>query len=117
MEFKKTDPRVSKFVRHFSDYKGRKPVRVRSGKSYHVSDYWSEGSRTYCAFVDANTGEYLAATQVGFEPQKIANPFGLRIGTLELKPSLAVVENVIFCGKDLGLRIVLHPDDYAKWSE
>jgi len=116
MEFKKTDPRVAKFVYLFREYRGRKPVRIREAKSYHVSDYWSEGSRTYCFFVDATTGEYLPTDRVGFTPQTAANPFGLRTGSFTMKPGIAVVENVIFCGKDLGIRVVLHPDDYAKWS-
>ena len=116
MEFKKTDPRVAKFVYLFKEYRGRKPVRIRSAKSYHVSDYWSEGSRTYCFFVDANTGEYLPTDSVGFVPQTAANPHGLRMGSFTMKPGVAVVENVIFCGKDLGIRVVMHPDDYVKWS-
>jgi hypothetical protein len=112
MEFKKTDPVVAQYVRQFPNYRGRKPVRIRASKSCHISDYWSEGSRTYSVFVDFKTGKALSDSEVGFQVQTIANPFSLRIGDFDLKPGIVVVENTIFCGKDLGIRVVVHPEDW-----
>ena len=116
MEFKKNDHRVAKFVYLFREYRGRKPVRIRSAKSHCISDYWSEGSRTYSFFVNADTGKPLSDSEAGFQIQTMANPFNLRMGHVDLKPGVAVVENAIFGGKNLGIRVVMHPDDYARWS-
>jgi len=120
MEFPKKDPRVAHFVRHFSGYRGRKPVRIRGSQSYHVSDYWSEGSRVYSYFINPHTGAKLSDSEVGFEAQERANPFKLRMGSAELSPNVAVVENSIFCGKNMGIRVVMHPDTYqelqTKWT-
>jgi hypothetical protein len=113
VELKLKDPRITKFVRHFST-RSRKPVRVKASQSYYVTDYWDGGSRAYSCFVDTNTGLSLSDSEVGFELQLQSNPFKQRIGDVVLKPGVAVVENTIFCGKDLGLRIYLCPEDYAK---
>jgi len=117
MEFARKDTKVAKFVKHFPSYKGRRPIKVREAKSYRVSDYWDGGSRTYTYFVDANTGTMLLDSEVGFQVQTAANPFNLRLGSVELRPGVAVVEHSIFRGKDVGLRVILHPDDYAKFNE
>ena len=116
MEFSKNDPKIAKFARHFSGYRGRKPVRLRSSKSYHVSDYWDGGSRTYSVFVNAETGQVLSDSEVGFKAQEAANPFRLRIGSVELQPHVAVVENRIFMGKDMGIYVIMHPDAHAKMA-
>jgi hypothetical protein len=116
MEFTKKDVKVAKFVRHFTSYNGRKSVKVRSSKSYHVSDYWSDGSRTECVFVDFVSGEYLSDSAAGFVRQVTANPFGLRMGTAELRPGVSVVELSTFAGKTLGIRVVLHPEDYERFG-
>jgi hypothetical protein len=114
VEFKKNDPKITKFARHFGSYRGRKPVRLRSCKSYHVSDYWDGGSRTYSVFVNVETGQTLSDSEVGFQMQAMANPFHQRIGNVELQPHVAVVENRIFMGKDMGIYVIMHPDAYSK---
>jgi hypothetical protein len=111
IEFKKNDPKITKFARHFGGYRGRRAVRLRSSKSYHVSDYWDGGSRTYSVFVNAETGIELSDSEASFQIQKIANPFHQRCGSVELQCHIAVVENRIFRGKDMGISVIMHPDN------
>lgn len=117
MEIKKSDPRIRHFVRHFAGTRSRRPVRFSAQQSYHVSDYWDGGSRTNAVFVNAQTGEYLPDSQVGFEKQTMGNPFNQRIGDVKLTPNVAVVENSIFCGKDMGIRVIMHPDTLKALQE
>lgn len=118
MQFKKSDPKVSDIVKSaYPGYRGRRPVRVQSREKYRVSDYWSEGSRTYARFLHLPTRRFIKAEQMGFEQQEQNNPFSLMIGDVKLTPETAVVEQSIFCGKNMGIRIYLHPDTYAEWEE
>jgi hypothetical protein len=99
----------------FPGAKTRRPVRVRTAKTYHVADYWDSGSRTYSAFVNLSTGQALTSEALPkIARQVIGNPFNLPIGDIELGSGFAVVEHTIFCGKDLGYRIVVGEDDTGK---
>lgn len=94
----------------------RRTVKVESRTEVQVSDYWSEGSRTYSGFVDLATLESVSASVVLEKTgtrQEEHNPFKLACGRIELAVGFAFVENVIFRGKDLGYRVSLHPDNFA----
>jgi hypothetical protein len=98
----------------FPSAKSSRTVKVETAERYHVSDYWSEGSRTYCAFVKLDTLQAIPGTSLPSEArQQNANPFNLAIGTIEMQPGYAVVEHSIFRGKDLGFRIYLHASNIA----
>lgn len=118
MEFNKKDERVARLIKAtFPGWKGRRPVKVYSKLQYHLSDYHNGGSRDYAEFVNVRTGQHVNLDSLNYEHQSQGNPFNLRIGNVELTPEIAVVENVIFCGKDLGIRIHLHPDTYKEWEK
>ena len=100
----------------FPGANSRRTVKVESRTAVQVSDYWSEGSRTYSGFVNLATLEAVSAGVVLEKTgtrQEAHNPFKLACGSVELAPGFAFVENVIFRGKDLGYRVSLHPDNFA----
>lgn len=93
------------------NYSGR-TFKAEVCESATLTDtYWSGGTRSTYRMIELATGK---AT----EPNGIAAPhhFG---GTLEGKtvpvsPGFVLVEHVIFCGKDHGLRFYVNPADTAK---
>lgn len=94
----------------FPTAKSRKPVKIEGRNKYSVNDYWDGGSRNHCVFLDLSTMNVLSSESVPVEQrQKAANPYNLPIYTVALTPRIIVVENCIFCGKDLGYRIYCHP--------
>lgn len=117
LSFKKSDPKVEWMVRLcYPSYKGRRPVKVEARQSYRVTDYWDGGSRDYVEFVDLKTRRRLSQDQLSFEKQTQGNPFNLNIGTVQLSPGVAAVEQCIFCGKNLGIRIYVHPDSFGDFA-
>ena len=89
----------------FPSYRGRKIVVVASEHPVDVTSYWSGGSRSYFAAIDMRTMRTLAVPQNGtpfdggpISPDGVTPPIGF-----------AIVEHVIFMGKDLGIRIHVHP--------
>ena len=117
VEFNKNDPQVAQFVKCYPAYRGRKPVRVSSCTRYNMHDYWDGGSRNYVQFIHLPTGRYLPLSELQYEHQTAGNPFKLAIGTVTLTPDVAAVENVIFCGKDLGLRVYVCPDTFVGFNK
>jgi hypothetical protein len=103
---------VSHLIRRcFPDAKSRRTVKISKRNTYQVSDYWSEGSRNECRFLDLETLQVKSSESVPTEQrQQAANPFGLAIYTVTLAPGFAVVEHCIFRGKSLGYRIFLHDE-------
>lgn len=103
---------AARFIRRcFPEASVRKKVKIRTRKTYQVSDYWSEGSRNFAAFVNLETGEVLQSYNIPQEfIQKEANPFNLPIARITLSDKFAVVEHTIFCGKDLGYTIYVGED-------
>lgn len=98
----------------FPEYTGR-TFRVEVATTLHLRDYWSGGTRYYCRFVDLVTGRTVAADDLPRAAmQQQGNPYGLSMGEVALKPGVAAVEEIHFCGKNLGLRVTLHPENAAK---
>ena len=118
MELNKNDPRIAWLVRlTFGANKSRRPVKVRASNKHNISDYWDGGSRTYARYVSLATRTLLTAEQAGFKIQTAGNPFRCMIGEIVLAPEIAVVENSIFRGKDVGLYVIVHPDTLGRWSK
>lgn len=94
----------------FPEYRGR-TFRVVVTDSITFSDTnWGGGSRSYYKFV--RRGGDVAALSV---PAPWNNGFeGKRV---EMKPDYLVVEHVIFCGKDCGIRIYAHPQAMPRLIE
>jgi hypothetical protein len=94
------------------DYKGNKfSVVVCETVTIPMdAGLWSGGSRnSYCG-VDMVTGERSSV------PFAHTSPWNGERKDIEVKlePGKAVVESIMFQGKDLGLRIYLHPDNATK---
>ena len=116
LEFKKSDPKVAWLVKLcYPGYRGRRTVKVERRPSYFVHDYWDGGSRSYASFVNLSRRYKVSIGEVKYEHQTNGNHFNLPIGKVELEPGVAVIENVIFQGKDLGIRIYVHHDDYQQF--
>jgi hypothetical protein len=91
---------------------GRKPVRIECKKSVSINDLWDGGSRTEAIFLCLKTLTTLPSTAIpNIHRQIIGNPFNQPIGVVNLSPGYAVVEHSIFCGRDCGYTIIMHPDD------
>ena len=100
----------SLMISAFPNAKSRRTVKIEFKETYQVSDYWDGGSRNYCMFVDMLTGNVLSSADIPQNMrQAMSNPFNLPIAKVLLAPHIAVIENTIFCGKDLGYRVYLHP--------
>ena len=90
----------------FPDYKGRK-FRIRVEEKYFMSNYWSGGSRTYVKALGLKSGKLVAV-----EPDwKTTNPMRPEAHAEFFIPSnIILVEHTFFCGKDLGISIVVSPN-------
>lgn len=93
----------------------RRMVPIKLQETYTVHDYWDGGSRTESRFVnilDVFGFRNLSRQDLGAfagKNQTQGNPYNQDIYTVTMQDHFAVVEHVIFQGKDLGYRIILHP--------
>lgn len=102
-------PAIQMMQRAFPDYSGRTfKIRVANGP-INVASYWDGGSRDYFRFVN------LADSRVSAEvPAQSA--FDRRIPGAEavtLPDGLGCVQHAIFCGKDMGLTLIIPPSNAA----
>ncbi len=92
----------------FPNYKGRKFGLEISETVDMGNGYWSGGSRSEYRTVALSSG------QLNYANEGIKNPFGMgsrpELYAVPLSTNHVVVEHVIFCGKDFGLRFHVHPD-------
>ena len=91
--------------RRWFGYKG-KTVYLVEGETAHISDYWDGGCRSYPRMFSLVT---MAQVSMEIELQSQGNPYGLTIGTVQLTPTIGLVEHV-FSGTRQYLRVTLHPD-------
>lgn len=103
------DPASQLARRAFPGYRGRlfrlqvhrTPIDCRS--------YWDGGSREYFAFVELATGRVTPTLPA----QSAFDPAIRGADAVTLPPGIACVVHSIFCGKDRGLTLVVHPDNIA----
>jgi hypothetical protein len=103
----KPDAAMERIARTAFGYNGRK-YEIRTGTTFNPNDnHWSGGSRTYIAAVNRSTMEVVSLPQAGtaFDPETPSS--------VEIPPGVLIVEHVIFCGKDLGVRFIVRPDEAA----
>lgn len=87
----------------YPDYRGRK-FSVTITNRVYMHDYWDEGSRTYLIAANLDTQEIFSPST------KINNPFNPDAHkVLDIPENVCIIEHVIFCGKDLGLRFNINP--------
>ena len=96
----------------FPTYNGRK-VTLRFCETMRLFDLnWSGGTRSQYAFISSTGDTYLPSYRA--IPPWDNKDEG---ATVTLQLGLAVVEHSIFCGKDCGITIYLHPGNLPKWIE
>lgn len=97
--------------RAFPDYTGKKFQVTVQSTPLDVRSYWEGGSRSYFKFLrlDGQKGEIDVPQQSAFDA-KVEGA-----DAVTLVPGLACVEHTIFCGKDVGICIYIHPDNAPKF--
>jgi hypothetical protein len=86
-------------------YKGR-IWKTQPRESYHPTNYWDGGSRNYFVAV-AREGMKVAMPKADTN-----NPFkALAHGSFPIPVGFIIMEHVISCGKDRGIRIYYNPLD------
>ena len=91
----------------FPSYRGRK-FRVQPAESVTLGDtFWDGGSRSQYTAVRLADGLASAAN--------VGQPWsGVEGKSVPVPPGVVIVEHSIFCGKDCGLRIYVHPVDMPR---
>ena len=92
----------------FPQYKGRK-IRVELANKVYIHDTnWSGGTRNKYMALQSN-GDFNAynapAPWVNKEEGK----------AIDMVPGMMIVMHTIFCGKDIGITIYIHPSNAPKW--
>ncbi len=90
----------------YPEYKGRK-IRLVVTDSVNCCSYWDGGSRDYFESFNLTDKKvvYTAPPQSGFDPTVKG------LDNVPITKGFCVIEHSIFCGKDIGMRIHIHPDD------
>lgn len=106
----KTTPGIKQVIKAtYPEWKGRK-VFVREATSYQLSDYWSEGSRNYIKAHILSTGATCSPDDAALCPFNLAAH-----ATVEIRENVVLVEHSIYCGKDAGITIYVHPSNMPKF--
>jgi hypothetical protein len=94
----------------YPDYNGKK-FRVQVvAHPFSVSSYWDGGSHTYFTFVRLSDGASMPMpAQSAFDP-KIKGA-----DAVSLIPGMACIKHSIFCGKDTGCTVMVHPENAPKY--
>jgi len=88
----------------YSDYNGRK-FHIQKQESYQPSNYWDGGSRTYSVAIDFRGQRVLMPTHESTVPwNKQAHD------SFEIPQGVGILEHTYFCGKDMGITLVIHPN-------
>ena len=90
----------------FPEYRGPKAsVRIQATAEYSAADLsWQDGSKTEVKALRNINGELVVADLNALSMSNTASFYGV------IPPDFMLVEHVIFCGKDLGIRCVVSPD-------
>lgn len=91
----------------FPDYRGTK-VAISTAEKYSPQNYWSGGSRTYAVAYSLDTGKVILLDSETENPMN-----GAAHVSVPIPQGVAIIEHVIFQGKDLGIRVIVHPDNLA----
>jgi hypothetical protein len=114
-----SDPLVKKILAiTWPEYRGRK-VELEVGDSIRLGSYLGEGG-TWNQWKALELAEFqvIDIPCPGGLSAHVAGPDSLAwktsFGMSRVVPGIAYVGRIHFCGKDLGVRVVIHPDDAAK---
>lgn len=101
-------PEIAEIVsKCFPYYKGRK-VTLYTTESVVCDGAWSGGSRTVSVGYDMANATRLPSIANLSTPVQFGGNSGANV---KLEPGFAIVQHVMFCGKDLGIDINIHPDN------
>jgi|WetSurMetagenome_2_1015567.scaffolds.fasta_scaffold248433_3 hypothetical protein len=89
----------------YPDYNGRK-FSICVETTYYMNNFWSDGSRNYCVAVDLLTGKIQEPTSSSSTPWSNTANVVVTIPT-----GVGILERCIFCGKDLGIRLYVAPNN------
>ena len=104
-----SDPLIRKIVRAcYPDYTGRK-IKIEARTSYHLSNFWDGGSRSYVVAYHLESGLTKEASPSTTSPFNEASK-----SSVEIPEGVVLVEHSIFQGKDVGIRIYVNPLNMAK---
>ena len=95
----------------YPDYRGRKVRVCVTTDPVDVRSYWQDGSRDYFVMLDLRHMVVLIVPQNG-------TPFDggpIRPEGVDIPPGYAIVEHSIWCGKDMGIRIHVHPQTMPRF--
>lgn len=87
----------------YPSYAGRK-FGLSFAKSYRMQNYWDGGTRYYAIAVNLATGATSAAGWDTTNPWKQSAH-----AEFPIPEGFAILEHVYFCGKDMGIRLVVSP--------
>lgn len=94
---------------HASGYSGRK-WQIRVSESVDVNNtQWSGGTRNSYVIVKLEDGQSMHVRDPRPWPESMSD-----VGRVAIPVGCAVLEHAIFCGKDLGVRIFLRPENATK---
>lgn len=89
----------------FPSYNGKR-FQVEAGRPTSLPCYWEGGSKDNWCFVDMATHKTrdVATNHPLFEPDRPS------VVPADLPENVAIVKHAIFCGKDMGLTVYVHPN-------
>lgn len=93
----------------FPGYKKRKVNIEVTEKVYFSNTFWDGGSRNQYVAVRLESGEKAVLSKGSSPWNAIAEG-----KTVQLEPGIAIVEQSCFCGKDMPLRVYLHPSNVTE---
>ena len=100
-------PKLQEIAARIFEYKGRK-FQMEAMQQVSCNSHWEGGSRSYYARVNLQDATFEVYGQSGTMFDRTPIP----VVTLDEKT--AVIEHSIFCGKDMGIRIIVHPSIMPK---
>lgn len=90
----------------FPEYTGKKFSFEIIDCPISVKSYWSGGSKDSYVFMRLDTLKTMDMPPQSPYDQQVAGA-----DSVSLVPGLACIRHTIFCGKDLGITVLLHPDN------
>ncbi len=92
----------------YPSYTGKK-FRIETRETIDVRSCWDGGSRDYFTFVQVTGEGVVRGFEVGQQSAFDRPIHGAESVKLDTVPGLVCVRHSIFCGKDTGLTIFIHP--------
>lgn len=97
--------------RAYPSYRGR-TFKLEFRESYFMQNYWDGGTRYYAMAVNLQTG------QIAPPHADTSTPFNKAAGAeFDIPPGMGILELCIFCGKNLGVSLILSPRHVFRIAE